>query len=311
MRNLTSANATPPGAPVIVTGSSTGLGLETALHLAQRGFDVFATVRDMASSGQAVLNAAAAYGVDVQVRQLDLTDPATVTATVEAVAAEAGGIYGLVNNGGVGLRGCLEDTSEEEIRQVFEANVFGTIAVTKAALPYMRRARNGRIVTISSVGGRISSFGVSVYCASKFALEGLGEGLALELKPFGVHSILVEPGIVKTTRWTANRGIAERARHPDSPYRELFEGSEVVTDRAVNRSRTKGLDVAETVYRALTEPNPRLRYVVGRPASAAILLKRYLPERAFERVYFGPLLRGIERQATSGDRPPVTGVQTT
>ncbi len=295
----------------MVTGSSTGLGLETAPHLAQRGFDVFATVRDVASSGQAVLDAAAERGVDVQVRQLDLTDPATVKARMDAIAADAGGIYGLVNNGGVGLRGCLEDTSEEEIRQVFEANVFGTIAVTKAVLPYMRQAGSGRIVTVSSVGGRISSFGVTVYCASKFALEGLGEGLALELKPFGVHSVLVEPGIVKTTRWTANRGIAERARHPDSPYRALFESSEVVTDRAVNRSRTKAVDVAETVHRALTDAHPRLRYVVGRPASAAILLKRYLPERTFERVYFGPLLRGIERRASSGERPPVAGVQAT
>jgi len=281
---------------VVVTGSASGLGLQTALHLAGRRFDVYATVRDL-DSVPAVKDAAAARGVSLKTRRLDLADPDSARETIDSVVSEAGGILALVNNGGIGMRGCLEDTTDAEVRRVFEANVFGTIAVTKAVLPHMRAAGRGRIITISSVGGRISSFGVSVYCATKFAEEGLTEGLALEIAPFGLHAVLIEPGIIKTTRWSTNRGLAESALDPDSAYHDLFRASEVVSDGVVNRSKTTASDVAEAVYRAMTDPKPKLRYVVGRPASAAILLRRYLPERLFEKLYFGGLMRKIQGKA--------------
>ena len=111
---------------------------------------------------------------------------------------DAGGIFALVNNGGIGLRGCSRTARRTEIRQLFETNVLGTIAVTKAVVPHMREAGCGRIVTVSSVGGRVCGFGVTMYCATKFAQEGLGEGLAQELAPFGIQSVLVEPGMIKT-----------------------------------------------------------------------------------------------------------------
>lgn len=260
---------------VVVTGSASGLGLETALHLAGQGFDVYATVRDL-DSAPMVREAAASRGVSLHTRRLDLTDPASAREAIDSIASETGGILGLVNNGGIGMRGCLEDTTEAEVRRVFEANVFGTIAVTKAVLPHMRAVGRGRIITISSVGGRISSFGVSVYCATKFAEEGLTEGLALEIAPFGLHAILIEPGMIKTTRWSTNRGLAEGALNSDSPYHDMFRASEVVSDRVVNRSRASATDVAEAVHRAMTASKPRMRYVVGRPASAAILLRRNL-----------------------------------
>ena len=116
---------------------------------------------------------------------------------LDADGALAGGIYGVVNNGGIGLRGCVEDCSPEEIRQVVDTNVLGTIAVTQAVIPHMREAGCGRILTVSSVGGRIAGFGVTIYCMTKFAQEGLGEGLAVELAPFGIQSIIIEPGIIK------------------------------------------------------------------------------------------------------------------
>jgi NAD(P)-dependent dehydrogenase (short-subunit alcohol dehydrogenase family) len=281
---------------VIVTGSGTGLGLETALLLAERGFRVYATVHDLERSA-AVDEAARQRGVDVRVLELDLTDRSSVERAVATVVRESGGIFALVNNGGIGLRGCVEDVSAEEVRRVFEANVFGTIAVTQAVLPHMRAARRGRIVTITSVGGRISAFGVGVYCASKFAQEGLGEALALELAPFGIQAVLIEPGMIKTTRWTEHRGTAAGALDPASPYRELFRASEEMADRIVERSRTRPADVAEAVHHALTIRKPRMRYVVGRPARAVIVLRRYLPAGVFERVYFGSFLRRIRRQA--------------
>jgi NAD(P)-dependent dehydrogenase (short-subunit alcohol dehydrogenase family) len=281
---------------VLVTGSSTGLGLETAIHLAERDFNVYATVRDPGQR-DAVLEAASVRGVRLKALRLDLTDRASIEEAVGAAAAESGGIYGLVNNGGIGLRGCLEDVSADEIRQVFEANVFGTIEVTKAVLPHMRSAGRGRIVTITSVGGRISSFGVGIYCASKFAQEGLAEALALEVAPFGLQSVIIEPGIIKTTRWTQHRGTAVGARDPESPYFRLFRASEAVADRLVERSRTQPADVAAAVHTALTKERPKMRYVVGRPAAAAIVLRRYLPAGIFERVYFGSFLRRIRSRA--------------
>jgi NAD(P)-dependent dehydrogenase (short-subunit alcohol dehydrogenase family) len=290
------------GRSVIVTGASTGLGLETALHLAGVGFAVYATVRDPAMSAE-VESAAAERGVHLRVLRLDLTDSDSIAAAVSAVVAETGGVFGLVNNGGLGLRGCLEDLSQTEIRGLFEANVFGTIAATQAVLPHMRTAGRGRIVTISSVGGRISSFGVSAYCSTKFAQEGLGEGLALEVAPFGIQAVLVEPGMIKTTRWTTNRATAAGALEPTSPYRDLFAAGEALADRVVERSRTSAADVARAVATALTVDKPRMRYVVGQPAGTVVLLRRYLPERVFERLYFGSFLRQLQRRASGAATP--------
>jgi NAD(P)-dependent dehydrogenase (short-subunit alcohol dehydrogenase family) len=281
---------------VIVTGASTGLGLETALVLAGHGYRVYAGVRDLSSS-PVVETAAAERGVDVEVVRLDLTERASIDVAVDRVVTETGGVYALVNNGGIGLRGCIEDVTAEEARRVFDVNVFGTIAMTQAVLPHMRAAGRGRVITISSVGGRISSFGVGVYCASKFAQEGLGEALALELAPFGIQHVLIEPGIIKTKRWGENRGTAAGAADPASPYYGMFRESEAIADRLVERSRTTPRDVADAVHHALTTEKPRMRYVVGRPASVVIWLRRHLPPPVFEHVYWGPFLRRLQRRA--------------
>jgi NAD(P)-dependent dehydrogenase (short-subunit alcohol dehydrogenase family) len=285
---------------VLITGSSTGLGLETALYLAEQGFHVYATMRDT-SQGAELLDAAERCRVDLDVLPLDVTDPASIDRAVARVIDETGGIFGLVNNAGIGLRGCFEDLSEAEIRQVFEANVFGTMAVTRRVLPAMRAAGRGRVVTITSVGGRIATFGLSAYCSTKFAQEGFAESLALELAPFGLHSILIEPGMIKTSRWTVNRGTATHAFDAESPYSEMFRRHEAISDQFVDSRRTRPVDVAKAVHRALTARRPRLRYVVGRPAAAAISLRRHLPGELFERLYFGSLLRRIARETV--DRP--------
>jgi NAD(P)-dependent dehydrogenase (short-subunit alcohol dehydrogenase family) len=293
-----------PGDTVIVTGSGTGLGRDTALALAAAGFNVFATIRNPDQRGE-LEQAASDHGVTLNVLALDLTDRASIQSAVATAVGAGGGIFGLVNNGGVGLRGALEDCSEEEIRATFEANVFGTIAVTKAVLPHMREAECGRILTISSIGGRVVGFGVTTYCSTKFAQEGLGEGLALEVAPFGIQSVIVEPGIINTTRWSRHRGTAAAANDPDSPYHGMFWASEEVADKIVNRSPTRPEHVAATVVQAMTCERPRLRYVVGRGASIVIALRRYLPQSVFERLYFGGQLRRLESRASSaGSRSP-------
>lgn len=288
-----------PGDTVVVTGSGTGIGLETALHLATKGFRVYATVRNPDQSSE-LLSAAAERGVTIEVLRLDLTDRASIAEAISAVLDSAGSIYALVNNGGIGLRGATEDCDEEEIRALFDTNVLGTIAVTRAVIPHMRAAGCGRIVTVTSVGGRVCGFGVTMYCATKFAQEGLGEGLAQELAPFGIQSVIVEPGIIKTTRWGRHRGTAERAEDPSSPYHELFWASEAIADKIVERSPTRPEHVAHAIGEALTAKQPRMRYVVGRGASIVIALRRHLPQGLFERLYFGGHIRRLERRAQGG-----------
>jgi NAD(P)-dependent dehydrogenase (short-subunit alcohol dehydrogenase family) len=305
MLGIEKGRAGRPPDTIIVTGASTGLGLETALRLAGEGFTVFAGVRDLGKRPD-VLQAAAERGVQVAVLKLDLDDRESIDQAVGTVVAATGGVFALVNNGGIGLRGCLEDCAEEEIRRVFETNVLGTIALTKAVVPHMRAAGCGRVVTVSSVGGRVCGFGVSVYCASKFAQEGLGEALALELAPFGVQSVIIEPGIINTSRWWSHRGTAKAANDPESPYHGLFWASEAEADRIVERSPTRPRDVAEAIHTAVTAEQPRMRYVVGRGAAMVIALRRYMPQPLFERLYFGGQIRRLESTVKASRPSPPT-----
>ena len=280
------------GESILVTGAGTGLGRETALYLAERGFEVYATMRDMSRS-DALLASARNRNVQLNVLPLDVTDRASIQDAVDVIVKKSKGIYGVINNAGIGLRGYFEDLAEEEIRQVFDANVFGVMAVTRAVLPHMREAGRGRIVMISSVGGRIGSLGVSAYCATKFALEGFGESLFQELAPLGIHVCLIEPGIIKTERWSIHRGEAASARDPNSPYHAWFSRAEIEADKLVRASTATATDVAAVIHQALTVERPRLRYMIGRKAKLAVALRRWLPGESFERFYFGVVMRRV------------------
>ena len=281
---------------ILVTGAATGLGRAMALYLAERGFRVYATTRDVRQA-EDLGTAPYARGGRLRVLPMDVTDPESIQRVIETIVSESGGIYGVVNNAGIGLRGYFEDLADDEVRQVFNANVFGLMAVTKAVLPYMREARRGRILLISSVGGRIGSLGVSAYCATKFAVEGFGESLFQELAPLGIRVVLIEPGIIKTERWTTNRGLAKGAMNPASPYYEWFCEAERQSDQLVRASTATAADVAAVVHEALTSERPRLRYMVGRKAKLAVALKRWLPGELFERLYFGIVMRRVTRPA--------------
>jgi NAD(P)-dependent dehydrogenase (short-subunit alcohol dehydrogenase family) len=283
---------------ILVTGASTGLGKETALYLAERGFKVYATVREM-SNAEKLLAEAKSRNVELRVMPLDVVNQASIEQAVETIVEESGGIYGVINNAGVGLRGYFEDLDDHEIRQMFDANVFGVMGVTRAVLPHMRKARRGRILLISSVGGRIGSLGVSTYCSTKFALEGFGESLFMELAPLGVRVSLIEPGIIKTERWSTNRGIAARAADPQSPYYRWFQQSEQEADKLVQASTATPVDVAAVIHQALTAESPKLRYMIGRKAKLAVGLRRWLPGNLFERIYFGLVMRRATQLETT------------
>ena len=286
---------------VLITGTSSGLGLEIAVYLAECGFQVYATMRNLSRRDK--LDAEAARrNAQLEVLQLDVTDKTSINAAVRTIVDRSGGIYGLINNAGTQLRGYFEDLSDAEIHQIFEVNVFGTMAVTRAVMPYMRTAHRGRIVIITSVGGKMGALGLSAYCATKFALEGFGESLAQELEPLGMRVILVEPAITKTEIWGANRGIAKGALDPNSPYYGWFLESERLADRLVESSPTKPVDVAKAVHQALTAKRPRLRYLVGRRASLVLALRRYLPGELFERFYFGEAVRRVTKHNRVGTR---------
>ncbi len=286
---------------VLITGTSSGLGLETALYLAQHGLRVYATMRDLSQRGT-LDREAARRNVHLQVLQLDVTDQASIQATVTTVIDQSGGLYGLVNNAGISIGGYFEDLSDEEIHRVFEVNVFGTMAVTRAVLPYMRVARRGRIIIMSSVGGKIASLGATPYCASKFALEGFGESLAQEVRPFGVYVSLLEPGSVRTELYGRNRYIAARAVDPQGPYYEWFQRSQELMDQLARTPATSAVEVAKAVHHTLTAKRPRLRHVVGRRSKLLITLRRYLPGELFELIWTREAVRRV-----TGPKPSSEG----
>jgi NAD(P)-dependent dehydrogenase (short-subunit alcohol dehydrogenase family) len=298
---------TAPRRPaVIVSGASRGIGLETALALAAGGFDVWAGYRDEAHVSH-MAAAAAERGVFVRPMYLDVSLPPSAEAAVAQVVAHAGAVYGVVNNAAVTLRGYFEDLTDEEIRRTLDVNLFGTMNLTRAALPHMRGAGRGRIVMMSSVGGRIGSMTLTAYIASKFAIEGFSESLSLELEPLGIQVVIIEPGIVDSGIWHEGRRVAARARDASGPYYEWFTRAEEQADALVKTSRLRPADVAAAIHTALTARRPRLRYTVGRRASFVMSLRRHLPGELFERFYFGEVIRRV----TGGRRPRPQQVELT
>ena len=283
---------------VLITGAGSGIGLATAVRLAQRGMNVFASVPTLAQQPD-VDAAAAAAGARMHVLQLDVTDRSSIDAAVTRVRGEAGSIDAVVQSAGLGLRGFFEDLSVAEIRRLFDVNVFGVMAVTRAVLPHMRAARNGRIAIITSAGGRLATMTGSAYCAGKFALEGFGESLAQEVLPFGVRVSLVEPGLVMSPHFTVNRGQAAAALRTTSPYYDRFSRHERLVNEILSRSHITTADVARVVERALRAANPRVRYAVGWRARVLISLRRHLPDELFTRAYFRQAERLVSRVPAS------------
>ncbi len=281
---------------VIITGTSSGIGLETAILLAERGFRVYATMRDL-SRRDKLDSEVARRNVHLNLLQLDVTERRSICSAVETVIAESGGIYALVNNAGLYLRGYFEDIAEEEARQVFETNVFGTMEVTRAVLPHMRRARKGRILTVTSVAGRSGALTASVYCSSKFALEGFCESLTQEVTPWGIHVSIIEPAILKSDRWATDHCSARKALSAKSAYYTWYGEAKKLMDMVARSSPTSSLDVAKAIYRALNARRPRLRYMVGSRAKLMFALRRYVPGSLIERAYFNESIRRVTRSS--------------
>jgi NAD(P)-dependent dehydrogenase (short-subunit alcohol dehydrogenase family) len=269
---------------VLVTGASTGIGRACAEHLDGLGYTVWAGVRKPSDADE--LRAA---GSDrLRPVMLDVTEEESIAATASAVAERApGGLAGLVNNAGVSVGGPLELVSSEEWRYQLEVNLVGAVAVTRAMLPALREAR-GRIINITSIGGRLATPFLGPYSASKFGLEAVTDALRQELRPFGVEVVAIEPRAVATPIWEKGRGSADEilARMPADRlelYRRAIDGLLKGISEA-ERASIPPRKVAEVVAQALTAGRPRIRYVVGRDARMRLAVSRMLPTRTMDRL---------------------------
>jgi len=266
----------------VVTGSSSGIGLLTAVELAQRGFGIVATMRDLARRS-ALEEAARAAGVAdrIDVRRLDVTEVDSLLRIVGEIVGRHGRIDVLVNNAGFALAGFLEDLRLPEIRQQFETNFFGQVAMTQAVLPVMRRQRSGHIIIVSSISGVVGQPVVGAYSASKFALEGWSEALRIETRALGIRVVLIEPGAFRTDIWDRNARIGAFAMSPESPNHE--RGARF--SEAIKRVRKADpIAVARLIARIAQDPNPRLRYRIGHDAHIQKWLRALLPWKLYERL---------------------------
>jgi NAD(P)-dependent dehydrogenase (short-subunit alcohol dehydrogenase family) len=270
-------------AAVLVTGASTGIGRATVLALARRGLMVFAGLRHAAHGDGLV----AEGGAGIRPLLLDVTDPAAIDAARAALeSAPDVRLEALVSNAGFALPGPLELISPEALRRQFDVNFFGALALTQALLPLLRLSR-GRIVFVSSIGGKFAAPFVGAYAASKFALEAAGDALRLELASFGIAVVLVEPGAVKTPIWQrgaqAGRALLEATPPALRPlYEKRIEGMVRISQRLERRGDPPER-VARVIERALFARRPRARYLVGIDARVRLLIAR-LPEALRDRL---------------------------
>ncbi len=265
-----------------MTGSSSGFGLLASIELAKAGFRVVATMRDLGRREPLVQSATAAGVTDkIDVRALDVTQFDTIPSFVDTLIRDYGRLDVLVNNAGFAVAGFAEDIRLEELRFQFETNFFGAVAVTKAVLPVMRKQRSGHIIQISSIGGLIGSVTVSSYSASKHALEGWSESLRLEVNSLGIKVVLVEPGAFKTDIWTRGAVMGKEATKDTSPN---FQRSLRMRSAIEKLPKADPMEVARAIAKIAQDPNPKLRYLVGRDAKIQLALKRILPWKWHEKI---------------------------
>ncbi len=261
---------------VLITGASSGMGKETAKRLLEEEYTVYVAarrvdkMRDLEELGAIPL-------------AMDITDETQVVAAVDRIVAERGGVDILINNAGFGMYGAMEDTSIDDARYQFEVNIFGLARLTQLVLPHMREQQWGKIVNISSMGGKIYTPLGAWYHATKHALEGWSDCLRLELKPHGIDVIIVEPGVIQTDFGDVLIDPM-LARSGDGPYAELAHKVADATRKSYQQNAaTSPAVIAKVIVKALRARRPRTRYVAGKYARPLIALRKWFGDRAYDR----------------------------
>jgi NAD(P)-dependent dehydrogenase (short-subunit alcohol dehydrogenase family) len=281
----------------VVTGSSSGIGYETSLLLARKGFFTYATMRSPDKSNN-IINLKQNERLPLEVLKLDVTDDKSVKEAIQKIVNEQGTIDVLVNNAGYALVGPLEELSIQEFKEQFETNVFGVIRVTKEILPIMRKQRHGTIVNISSVAGRIGFPLTSAYVSSKFALEGLSESIAYEVEQFGIKVILIEPGVIKTnfdSNLKIGKGVSTTATTSrDSPYADITK-KRIAGFKPRFENGSHPIEVAKVILRAITSTSknvsPESRYLVGGDAFKLMEIRKSKSDKEFRKLVMDGVLK--------------------
>jgi len=262
----------------LVTGSSSGIGLETSLALARNGFYTFATMRDLKKS-EKIKEKIENENLTMEILELDVDNDQSVNTAVKTILEKKERIDVLVNNAGYGMWGTVEDVSMNEFKEQFETNFFSIIRLIQKVSPVMRKQGSGTMINVSSVAGRIG-FPVSpAYISSKFALEGLSESLRFELMPFGVNVVIIEPGVIKTNFFNSMK-LSEKSQQ-DSVYKDITE--KVISGvKMMAEMGTDPKEVANTIIKALKEEKPLPRYVVGNDAMMFLEAKKMKTDMEFE-----------------------------
>ncbi len=262
----------------IVTGSSSGIGFETALALAKEGYITYATMRDTTKSDK-IKEIAQKENLKINILEMDVDDENSAKTAITQILDQKQRIDVLVNNAGWGLWGCVEDVSVDEFKEQFETNFFSIIRLIQEVAPTMRKQGSGAIVNVSSVVGRIGFPASPAYISSKFALEGLSESLRFEFAPFGVNVIIIEPGVIKTN-FMKNMKMAKKSEL-DTVYKDIT--TKVVSGvKMMAEMGTPPKEVANTIVKAIKDKKPLPRYIVGNDASMFLEARKSKTDIEFE-----------------------------
>ena len=271
----------------LVTGSSSGIGLESALALARDGYKTFASMRDIKKSGE-LEQAAKQENLSIEIMQLDVDKEESIISVIKKIVSDCGRIDVLINNAGYGQFGCTEDVSVNDFRKQFETNFFSIVKIIQEISPIMRKQKSGNIINISSVAGRMGLPGSPAYISSKFALEGLGECLRYELGQFGIKTTLIEPGVIKTN-------FFESMLIPDSTKDPKYKE---ITDHILSGLRmmvqmgTPPSEVAKVIMKAIHDEEMLPRYIVGTDAAMFMEAKKMKTDLEFEKYLSKELFPG-------------------
>jgi NAD(P)-dependent dehydrogenase (short-subunit alcohol dehydrogenase family) len=270
---------------ILITGGTDGLGRAAALLLAEKGFRVFAAGRSGSKRAE-IDRIAREKNLPLESIEMDVCSDGSVQNAVEKIFQKAGGIDVLINNAGVGYMSVVEELKLEDLQKQYETNIFGVIRVTQAILPHMRQRRTGRILMMSSVAGFVTPPTYGAYSSSKFALEALSNALRLELYPFGIEVVLIEPGYIVTnfqqTAKELGRSYAEGAKL--SPYAQIYTAAWNAANENREKSKTTPEDCARVMLQAIEASHPKARYPVTPLAKWAALGKRILPDTLLDSV---------------------------